>query len=94
MRHRRRVDRNHGQIRDALRALGCVVEDTSDVGRGFPDLVVRTRAGTVLLVEVKDGEAPPSRQRLSPDEAAMANRWGSSYAIVSSVDEAVAAARR
>jgi len=88
------VDANHGQIRDALRALGCVVEDTSDVGRGFPDLVVRTRAGTVLLVEVKDGASPPSRQRLTPDEAALANRWQDSYVIVSSIDEAVAASRK
>ncbi len=94
MRHRRRTDRNHGQIRETLRALGCIVEDLSDVGRGVPDLLVRTRAGTVLLVEVKDGEAPPSRRGLTPDEAAFANRWTSAYVIVSTVDEAIAASRR
>lgn len=77
-----------------LRSLCPTVEDTSDVGRGFPDLVVKTRAGTVLLVEVKDGQAPPSRQRLTPDEAAFANRWQSSYVIVSSVDEAIAVSRK
>jgi hypothetical protein len=94
MRHRRRVDRNHSEIRAVLRSLCPAVEDLSDVGRGVPDLLVRTRAGTVLLVEVKDGEAPPSRQRLTPDEAAFANRWTSAYVIVSTVDEAIAASRR
>ena len=94
MRRARRVDRNHAEIRTVLRALGCEVEDLSDVGRGVPDLLVRTRQGTVLLVEVKDGEAPPSRRALTPDEAAFANRWASSYVIVSTVAEAIAASRR
>jgi len=64
------------------------------VGRGFSDLVVKTRAGTVLLVEVKDGKKPPSARALTPDEAAFANRWQASYVIVSSVDEAIAVSRR
>jgi len=90
----RRQDANHAQIRDTLRDLCIAVEDTSDVGRGFPDLIVKTRKGTVLLVEVKDGEAPPSRRALTPDEEAFAGRWLSSYVVVSSVGEAIALAAR
>ena len=94
MRRRAAVDRNHAEIRKVLRDLCVAVEDTSDVGRGFPDLVVKTRRGTVLMVEVKDGSKPPSRRALTPDEQAFAGRWLSAYVVVSSVDEAIAVANR
>lgn len=82
MRRARRVDANQGQIVAALRTAGCVVEITSDVGRGFPDLVVRTPRGTALLVEVKDGSKPPSARALTNDERAVALRWGTAYRVV------------
>lgn len=82
MRRARRTDSNHAEVRDFLRKAGCVVEDTSDVGRGFPDLLVKTPKGAVLLVEIKDGSKPPSRRFLTEDERAVAVRWGESYRVV------------
>lgn len=49
----KKVDGNHGRIREHLRAIGWSVFDTSAVGRGFPDLVVARRGGFTALVEVK-----------------------------------------
>lgn len=94
MRRARKTDANHAQIRNLLRALCCVVEDLSDVGRGVPDLLVRTPRRSIFVVEVKDGAKPPSQQRLSDDEQAFARRWGDSYVVVKNEAEAVALARR
>jgi len=93
VRRARRVDANHAQIRGVLRALCPVVEDLSDVGRGMPDLLLKTARGSVYLVEVKDGRRPPSERKLSPAEEATAVRWGASYRVVLSEDEAIALAR-
>ena len=89
MRRARRTDANQSAIVKSLRAAGCVVEVTSDVGRGFPDLVVRTPRGTVMLVEIKDGSLPPSRRALTPDELAFSKRWGVSYAVVETEGQAL-----
>jgi len=88
MRRARRVDSNQAAIVALLRALGCVVEVTSDVGRGFPDLVVKTKRGRVLLIEVKDGSKPPSARKLTADEHALSRRWVGHFAIVATDEDA------
>ena len=70
MRRAAKVDRNHGEVRDTLRACGWTVVDTASVGGGFPDLIA-ARRGAVVFIEVKDGALPPSRKRLTPEE----ERW-------------------
>lgn len=85
----KRKDRNHDEVAAWLVSDGCTVEHTYDVGRGFPDLVVRTPRGTVFLVEVK---APGLDGDLTPDEVSMAARWGTSYRVVSSELQAAALA--
>ena len=82
MRRARRTDSNQGDIVKFLRQAGCVVEVTSDVGRGFPDLLVKTPKGRVMLIEIKDGTLSESRTRLTPQEHAMALKWGESYRVV------------
>ena len=52
MRYARRVDTNQAEIVQALRQIGAHVRDTSQVGDGFPDLVVSWR-GVNILVEIK-----------------------------------------
>ena len=94
VRGRARVDDNHRFIRTVLRELGCVVEDLSDVGRGMSDLLVKTPGGTVLLVEVKNPDQPPSKRRLTPDETKVALRWGASYVVVETEPQARAVAKR
>ena len=79
MRHRARTDANHSAVRAALRKLGCEVLDLSSVGGGCPDLLVlvRTgrRAGSLHLIEVKDGSKSPSRRRLTIDQIESQGKW-------------------
>lgn len=68
MRRAARTDANHAEIMKEFRAYGFRVRDTSQLGDGFPDLVVYRRSHGVLLVEVKDGRKPPSERKMTPAE--------------------------
>lgn len=86
MKHRR--DDNHAEIAQAFRRLGWTVHDTSQVGGGFPDLVV-ANGGVNLLVEVKDGAKPPSARKLTPAEQEFHARWRGRVVVIKSVDDVV-----
>lgn len=89
-----RRDPNHREIADALRAAGCSVWDAAHVGGGFPDLVVgRVVAGErrTYLLEVKDGELPPSRRALNDRERAWHAAHLGAVAVVLSVEDALRA---
>lgn len=92
MRIARRTDANQIALVRVLRREGCEVAVTSGVGRGFPDLVVRTPRGSVFLVELKDGSKPAGARRLTPDELAFSHRWCESYRVVESELQACALA--
>ena len=82
-------DDNHAEIRDNLRAIGAMVHDTGGLGGGFPDLVVGYR-GVIYLLEVKDGNKPPSKRRLTPDEQKFFTDWaGYPVHVVNSTQEAI-----
>ena len=68
MRYAKRVDRNHSEIRDGLRAAGWRVGDLSGAGDGIPDLIVALSPGVPFLLEVKDGDKPLSAQALTPKQ--------------------------
>lgn len=86
-----RPDPNQAAIVKALRANGCSVEVTADIGGGFPDLVVGRRGRTFLL-EVKKGyEFPPSERALTSDQVVWHGRWLGQVAVVHNVGEALAA---
>lgn len=87
MRRRAKLDANHGQIVRALELAGCSVQSLAALGGGVPDLLVLCR-GKLSLVEVKDGDKPPSARRLTPLEAEFASRWP--VLVVESVNEAIA----
>lgn len=61
----RRVDANHSGIVQALTQAGCWVTDLSGVGRGCPDLLVCGPSRKWVLLEIKDGDKPPSAQKLT-----------------------------
>lgn len=64
-RSRGKVDEKHGFIRDGLRQAGYFVRDTSEVGKDFPDLLVVSKSGIAVLLEVKtEGEYPSEGQVL------------------------------
>jgi len=89
----RRADRNQKEIIVALRKIGCSVFPTHKVGHGFPDLAVgyTDKCGVrhTCLMEVKDGELPPSRKKLTTDEKLFHFGWRGEVAIIYSVDEAI-----
>jgi len=75
MRTAAKVDANQGEIVGYLRDIpGCKVAITSMVGGGFPDIVVAWM-GKNYLFEIKDGNKPPSKQKLTPAEKKFHAMW-------------------
>jgi len=60
----RRKDANHAVVIGAFRACGALAIDTSRLGEDFPDAVIGFKR-VWKLVEIKDGDKPPSARRLS-----------------------------
>lgn len=82
------MDRNHGQIVAALRAVGASVESLAAAGSGFPDLAVGYH-GRNYLLEVKDGSKSASRKRLRPSQVDWHAAWRGQVAVVETVDQAL-----
>jgi hypothetical protein len=88
MRRAARVDENQGLIVKALRSCGATVRIISQ-GDGIPDLLVGYRGHTILM-EVKDGNKPPSARQLTTAEQIFFDQWtGGKLFIVNSVEEAL-----
>lgn len=89
VRRANRIDANQNDIVAALREAGAFVRIVSQ-GDGLPDLLVGYR-GETLLMEVKDGDKPPSKRSLTDAEADFFANWtGGRLAVVKSPVEAVA----
>lgn len=90
-----RTDANHSDIRDGLRQIpGVSVADTSAVGKGFPDLVVAYKAKDsayrhTVLLEVKDGNKPPSKRKLTKAQKQFHAEWSGYVHVVTNLDEAL-----
>lgn len=77
----KRVDQNHGEIRDTLRQLGWTILDTSSYP-GFVDCL-GIRAGAMRMIEIKAGKG-----RLTKRQAKLiAQGWP--IVIVRSTQDAV-----
>jgi len=85
MRLRARTDANQRDIVAALRAVGCTVRCTHQAGSGFPDLLVRTRKGRLVQLEVKR-----PCEKLTEDEAEYARLFPETV-MVDSIDAALVA---
>ena len=83
-----RVDENQPEIVKALRQAGATVQSLAAVGKGCPDLLVAYR-GQNYLVEVKDGNKPPSARQLTPDQQKWHSTWGSPVHVVKNTAEAL-----
>ena len=91
MRRAAKVDANHTQVVMALQAAGATVQSLAAVGQGVPDLLVGFQ-GKTLLMEVKDGQKPPSARRLTEQQIIWHGAWrGGPVAIVDGVDAALRA---
>ncbi len=90
----KRIDKNQPEIVKAFRQLGCQVAITSNVGHGFPDLIVgRPWLHKMLMVEIKDGSKPRSARKLTQDEETFRDAWSGSYAVVESIPDVVRVVR-
>ena len=89
MRRAAKVDANQEQIVQALRAAGAVVQTLAAVGKGVPDLLVGYQ-GKTLLLEVKDGNKPPSERKLTEDQIKWHGAWrGGPLAVVDGPEAAL-----
>ena len=92
MRRAARVDSNSHEIVEGLRKAGAYVRVITQ-GDGLPDLLVGYR-GHTLLIEIKDGEKPPSQQKLTAAEQKFFDEWpGGPLIKAASLDEAIALLR-
>jgi len=82
----KRTDGNQAEIVQALRRVGCTVQDLHAVGHGCPDVVVG-RAGQTYLLEIKNGD----RARLNSREQRWHNEWRGQVAVVRTVEDALRA---
>jgi hypothetical protein len=88
--HKSRVDENHSDIVNALRQMGAYVIDCSALRNAF-DLLVGYN-GNTYIVEVKNGELPPSQRKLTKGELkckAMFEAVGVTYHVIESVEQAI-----
>lgn len=92
MRRAARVDSNSHEIVEGLRKAGAYVRVITQ-GDGLPDLLVGYR-GHTLLIEIKDGQKPPSQQKLTAAEQKFFDEWpGGPLVKANSMDAAIAALR-
>lgn len=83
----KRTDRNHAEIINALRKIpNLSVFSTHEVGKGFPDIVVGYK-GINYLIEIKDGNKPPSARKLTDAELQFHSNWRGQIKIVNNLDE-------
>ena len=88
MRRANRIDDNQNDIVTALRKAGAYVRVISQ-GEGIPDLLVGFR-GETMLMEVKDGNKPPSARALTDAEKKFFDEWrGGLLVVVDSVEDAL-----
>jgi len=92
VRKKGRVDATQPEIVSALRRAGCSVLVMSNLGGGAPDIavgrVVRPGFKVNIFLELKDGNLPPSKQKLTFDEQEFHNSWRGPIFVVGSVEEA------
>lgn len=86
-----RRDSNQAPLVKSLRALpGVTVEPRlADCGGGVPDIIVGYQ-GVSYLIEIKDGEKPPSGRRLTDHEEEWHGAWTGQVAICCNLDEILA----
>ena len=72
----------------AARQLGASVAITSSLGNGFPDAVIGFK-GVNHLVEIKDGDKPPSQRKLTDDEQKWHDGWKGKVCVVENIDDII-----
>lgn len=88
-----KIDDNQKAVVDVFRSMGISTAITSGAGDGFTDLVIG-HGGLTVLVEVKDGNKPPSAQNLTPAQEKLHASFLGAITTINSVDQAIALGNR
>jgi len=80
-----KVDANQPEIVKAFREFGWYVLIISQL-KNCCDIIV-SRDGRTIAVEIKDGEKPPSQQKLSEGELKFQREWLGEYEIIRSYND-------
>ena len=84
----KKVDANQPQLVEDLRKLGLLVHVTSDLGRGFPDVVVGDpRTLEIRLCEVKN---PEEAWKLTRSEKKFHEAWKGMVHVVETIEDVLA----
>ena len=86
MRHKARIDANQNRIRDVFRKMGATWQSLASVGSGCPDAVIGYEGGN-YMVEIKDGEKPISKRRLTPQQQDWFANWAGQVTIIESEEQ-------
>ena len=82
-----RVDRNQSEIVKAFRDLGWSVLIVSQL-KNCCDIIV-AKNGRTICIEIKDGEKPPSGQKLTEGELKFRAQWLGDYLVVNCVGQVI-----
>lgn len=83
----KRTDANQKDIMDKLRCIpNLSVISTHTIGKGFPDIIVGYK-GKNFMIEIKDGNKPPSRRKLTSDELVFKMKWKGQIDVCNSFED-------
>jgi len=82
-----RVDSNQPEIVKTFRSLGWSVLIISQL-KNCCDIIV-SKNGRTIAVEIKDGEKPPSKQKLTDGETGFKESWQGEYKLITCVDDVI-----
>ena len=83
-----KVDDNQNALVSIWRSMGISVAITSASHDGFPDVVLGY-GGITVLVEIKDGNKPPSKRKLTPDQVKFHNEFKGAITVVETQEQAL-----
>jgi hypothetical protein len=79
-------DANHNDISDALQKAGCAIVDVSNLGGGFPDLIV-CRQRKTYLVEIKNTKTSYGKRGPNKNQKVWAQGWPEKVYILKSLED-------
>ena len=85
MRRAAKVDANHSDIVEALRAVGASVQSLAQIGKGCPDVLAAFR-GSMFLLEIKHGKG-----KTNEDQQRWHIQWNAPVHVVYSAEDALRA---
>ena len=87
MRLAARKDDNHNEISNAFERLGWSVLDIHQIPNCADILIGKWKCS--IIIEIKDGLKPPSKQKLTHGEMAFKDRWKGDYRIVTCIKDVI-----